>query len=172
MSCVSAAGFAWLFCESWRWWRLRRYAAARPAVAGTDSFFVAGRDTLYFAYTRPSAPPCPAHPNLTQPNITQHFTIQAAPPHPTPLHPAPPHPTPSTSTQHNTIYFNPPHPTLPTPSHPQPWCCTGVVRSLQACNVAFAKTHKTASTTLAMILVRYARRHDKKVNWLKFCMVV
>eukprot|EP00904_Undaria_pinnatifida_P006312 jgi/Undpi1/2810/HiC_scaffold_14.g06187.m1 len=33
----------------------------------------------------------------------------------------------------------------------------------QACNVAFAKTHKTASTTLAMILVRYARRHDKKL---------
>lgn len=39
-------------------------------------------------------------------------------------------------------------------------CCFG----LQACNIAFAKTHKTASTTMAMILVRYARRHDKKVR--------
>ncbi|CAM9861374.1 unnamed protein product [Pylaiella littoralis] len=33
----------------------------------------------------------------------------------------------------------------------------------QTCNIAFAKTHKTASTTMAMILVRYARRHDKKL---------
>ncbi|CBJ28709.1 Sulfotransferase [Ectocarpus siliculosus] len=33
----------------------------------------------------------------------------------------------------------------------------------QACNLAFAKTHKTASTTMAMILVRYARRHDMKL---------
>ncbi|CAN0425901.1 unnamed protein product [Pylaiella littoralis] len=33
----------------------------------------------------------------------------------------------------------------------------------QACNLAFVKTHKTASTTLAMIFVRYARRHDKKL---------
>lgn len=34
----------------------------------------------------------------------------------------------------------------------------------QACNVAFIKTHKTASTTLAMIFVRYAKRHNKKVQ--------
>eukprot|EP00903_Cladosiphon_okamuranus_P016251 g14989.t1 len=33
----------------------------------------------------------------------------------------------------------------------------------QACNVAFIKTHKTASTTLAMIFVRYAKRHNKKL---------
>ncbi|CAB1103767.1 ST [Ectocarpus sp. CCAP 1310/34] len=33
----------------------------------------------------------------------------------------------------------------------------------QKCNVAFVKTHKTASTTLAMIFVRYAKRHDKKL---------
>lgn len=40
----------------------------------------------------------------------------------------------------------------------------------QVCNIAFAKTHKTASTTMAMILVRYARRHDKKV--IKFPKVL
>ncbi|CAM9756616.1 unnamed protein product, partial [Discosporangium mesarthrocarpum] len=28
------------------------------------------------------------------------------------------------------------------------------------CNVAFVKTHKTASTTMATILYRYAKRHD------------
>lgn len=29
--------------------------------------------------------------------------------------------------------------------------------------MAFIKTHKTASTTLAMIFVRYSKRHEKKV---------
>eukprot|EP00903_Cladosiphon_okamuranus_P005816 g5759.t2 len=40
---------------------------------------------------------------------------------------------------------------------------TAAATGKQACNIAFAKTHKTASTTMAMILVRYARRHDKKL---------
>lgn len=35
----------------------------------------------------------------------------------------------------------------------------------QLSNVAFIKTHKTASTTLASVLYRYARRHDLKV-WI------
>ncbi|CAM9393223.1 unnamed protein product, partial [Choristocarpus tenellus] len=30
----------------------------------------------------------------------------------------------------------------------------------QTCNIAFVKTHKTASTTMATILYRYAKRHD------------
>ncbi|CAN0279973.1 unnamed protein product, partial [Phaeothamnion confervicola] len=33
----------------------------------------------------------------------------------------------------------------------------------QRCNVAFIKTHKTASTTLASILYRYGARHDKAI---------
>lgn len=34
----------------------------------------------------------------------------------------------------------------------------------QLCNIAFVKTHKTASTTLAYLLFRYGRRHHKKVS--------
>lgn len=46
----------------------------------------------------------------------------------------------------------------------QPHGCVIISLIGQACNIAFAKTHKTASTTMAMILVRYARRHDKEVR--------
>ena len=33
----------------------------------------------------------------------------------------------------------------------------------QRCNVAFVKTHKTASTTLTAVLYRYGLRHGKTV---------
>lgn len=38
-----------------------------------------------------------------------------------------------------------------------------VRQSDQACNVAFVKTHKTASTTLAGVLYRYGLRHGRRV---------
>lgn len=38
--------------------------------------------------------------------------------------------------------------------------------ALQTANIAFVKTHKTGSTTLASILYRYAARHGVKVRFL------
>eukprot|EP00904_Undaria_pinnatifida_P012458 jgi/Undpi1/8342/HiC_scaffold_25.g10811.m1 len=40
---------------------------------------------------------------------------------------------------------------------------TAALTSNQLCNIAFVKTHKTASTTLAYLLFRYGRRHHKKI---------
>lgn len=47
----------------------------------------------------------------------------------------------------------------------QPWSFD-VIRVDQLSNIAFIKTHKTASTTLASILYRYGKRHD--LNIAKF----
>ncbi|CAN0014418.1 unnamed protein product [Ascophyllum nodosum] len=42
---------------------------------------------------------------------------------------------------------------------------SNAVTEQQLCNIAFVKTHKTASTTFAYILFRYARRHDLKLAY-------
>lgn len=38
---------------------------------------------------------------------------------------------------------------------------------VQLSNIAFIKTHKTASTTLASILYRYGKRHDSNISKFK-----
>lgn len=43
----------------------------------------------------------------------------------------------------------------------------GVAIRAQLTNIAFIKTHKTASTTLASILYRYGKRHGSNISKFK-----